>query len=57
MRRRQRQLDRETLFPVIRALQKTQAQGDETIAAHIASDPAWRFSQEYAQDLIEDGSP
>lgn len=52
-RRRQRQMDREVLFPAIRALQKTQAQGDETIAAHIAVDPAWRFGEEYAQELLE----
>lgn len=52
-RRRHRAIDRATLFPIIRAYQKTWERGTQAILQHVHDDEAWRYPEEYAGEAIE----
>lgn len=49
-RRRQRDIDRRILFPVMQAKATTPNQLAVAMLMHIGIDPAWRYSQEWKDE-------
>jgi hypothetical protein len=53
--KRQRDIDRQCLFPVIRQGQRDPVVGDRAIRLHVRSAPAWRYPEEWAGEPVEEG--
>lgn len=49
-RRRQRKIDRELLFPIIRKQAEGVHKEREAIEWHILKDPAWRYPSEFSAE-------
>lgn len=54
-RKRQRNIDRRVLFPLLKERARDALQYRQAIELHIAEDPAWRFPHEWRDEESETG--